>query len=257
MSVHNVFAHDITGDDLGSRMSIAIKKEQMVKKQGQEFDDDVKRRKSMVNIKRFVKDLKEGSFVQKQEDTGRRESQDDSGLELKIDQLEDETEVKKSESADQAKEKDELEEIPAEGEAKEEKGEKQDEDGEEASSPTKTENQEEEKTSSSEANLEVKKDSPLGYTVEERKDRDIFDKVPSFFAELEQRQAPKWFPEKRRHSYSACLEEQFILNIPDSEDFPREKCLKFIDQGQMIEANNANLEYLIKKEAGLWPEKKK
>ena len=62
MEIHNVFAHDIEGDDLASRMSIAIKKEQIISKQGDfEFQEEVKRRQSVVNLKEFVKDLKENS----------------------------------------------------------------------------------------------------------------------------------------------------------------------------------------------------
>mmetsp|Transcript_13779 Transcript_13779/g.12216 ORF Transcript_13779/g.12216 Transcript_13779/m.12216 type:complete len:183 (-) Transcript_13779:143-691(-) len=63
MESNNVFAHDIESQDFGSRMSIAIKKEQMISKHEIDFEikDEVVRRQSMVNIKGFVKDLKENS----------------------------------------------------------------------------------------------------------------------------------------------------------------------------------------------------
>lgn len=94
MAIHNVFAHDIEGEDLESRMSIAIKKEQMVRKQGEEYNDEVKRRRSMVNIKDFVKTLKQNNTLQDDESeasTYRRQSWDDSDLEMTIEKLEQES----------------------------------------------------------------------------------------------------------------------------------------------------------------------
>ena len=67
MEIHNVFAYDIVGEDLASRMSIAIKKEQIISKQGLELKDEIVRRQSMINIKDFVKDLKQKSSVQDQD----------------------------------------------------------------------------------------------------------------------------------------------------------------------------------------------
>lgn len=67
MEVHNIFAHDIHGEDLASQMSITIKKEQMASNQGFELKDEIVRRQSMVNIKDFIKGLKEDISVQYQE----------------------------------------------------------------------------------------------------------------------------------------------------------------------------------------------
>lgn len=181
MSIHNVFAHDIEGEDLGSRMSIAIKKEQMVRKKGEEFNDIVKSRRSMVNFKDFVNSIQPNHTVQDadSDDTGRRESRDDSELDFKIEKLS----------------------------------------GEEKANPNIS--PEEEKIA--EAEIEVPDSKPLAYTTrEERKDRDLFNNIPSFADDLAGQNAPKWFPERRRHSFSACQEEKFIMNIPHSEDFPRE-----------------------------------
>ena len=67
MEIHNVFAYDIVGEDMASRMSIAMKKEQIISKQGLELKDEIVRRQSMINIKDFVKDLKQKSSVQDQD----------------------------------------------------------------------------------------------------------------------------------------------------------------------------------------------
>jgi hypothetical protein len=58
MEIHNVFAHDITADDYASRMSVAIKKEQVISNEGSDFSVDVLRRGSMVNIKEFIAEVK-------------------------------------------------------------------------------------------------------------------------------------------------------------------------------------------------------
>mmetsp|Transcript_29834 Transcript_29834/g.29395 ORF Transcript_29834/g.29395 Transcript_29834/m.29395 type:complete len:175 (-) Transcript_29834:181-705(-) len=174
MAIHNVFAHDIEGDDLGSRMSIAIKKEQTVRKQGEEYSDEVKRRRSMVNLKEFAQNLKQNDTLQDVESkasTSRLQSREDSELEMTVEQLD--MESPKVAAPNQK---------------------------------IKVRN-EEEKISDSEVNtIEVPKQSQLFYTtvVEERKDRDLFDKVPSFFDELERREGKDWFPPMSRHSFSAC-----------------------------------------------------
>ena len=67
MEIHNVFAHDIDGEDLASRLSIAIKKEQIISKQGLGLEDQIGRRQSMVNIKGFVKELQQNFSVQTEE----------------------------------------------------------------------------------------------------------------------------------------------------------------------------------------------
>jgi len=67
MEIHNVFAHDIDGEDLASRLSIAIKKEQIISKQGLGLEDQIVRRQSMVNIKGFVKELQQNVSAQAEE----------------------------------------------------------------------------------------------------------------------------------------------------------------------------------------------
>ena len=67
MEIHNVFAHDIDGEDLASRLSIAIKKEQIISKQGLGLEDQIGRRQSMVTIKGFVKELQQNFSVQTEE----------------------------------------------------------------------------------------------------------------------------------------------------------------------------------------------
>ena len=58
MEIHNVFAYDITADDYASRMSVAVKKEQVISNEGSDFWDEVMRRGSLVNIKEFVAEVK-------------------------------------------------------------------------------------------------------------------------------------------------------------------------------------------------------
>jgi len=58
MEIHNVFAYDIEATDYASRMSIALKKNQVLVEEGFEYSDMISHRQSVVNIKEFVDDLK-------------------------------------------------------------------------------------------------------------------------------------------------------------------------------------------------------
>lgn len=91
---------------------------------------------------------------------------------------------------------------------------------------------------------------------EERKGREVFKEIPDFAEELEQ-ERHLWFLPMRRHSFSINQEERFLLNLPDDPELPREKCIKLIDEGKLIEENSENLRYLIKLEAEEIVEKEK
>jgi len=58
----------------------------------------------------------------------------------------------------------------------------------------------------------------------------------------------KWHKSVRRHTFSELSEERYILSINDSEETPKARCKKLIKQGLLIEENEMNLKYLIKKE---------
>lgn len=71
MEIHNVFAYDIDATDYASRMSIAYKKQQVATSEGMGYSEEVARRQSMVNIKDFIKDIREQEYADRKitEDT--------------------------------------------------------------------------------------------------------------------------------------------------------------------------------------------
>lgn len=59
MEIHNIFAYDLDSNDYATRMSIAYKQQQVLEKEGFGYSDDVCRRQSVVNLKGFIRDIKE------------------------------------------------------------------------------------------------------------------------------------------------------------------------------------------------------
>lgn len=65
MEIHNVFAYDIDTTDYASRVSIALKKQQVLADEGFAYQDDVCRRQSMVNIKEFIQDIRQREYKER------------------------------------------------------------------------------------------------------------------------------------------------------------------------------------------------
>ena len=62
MEIHNVFAYDIDTTDYASRVSIALKRQQVLADEGFAYQEDVCRRQSMVNIKEFIQDIRQREY---------------------------------------------------------------------------------------------------------------------------------------------------------------------------------------------------
>lgn len=217
MEIHNVFAYDITADDYASRMSVAVKKEQVISSEGFDFTQEVMRRGSMVNIKEFVAEVKNNHI----RDRSFVEDGDDNDELLPNDKIKnnDDSVNESVETQDQSLFKYEEKDIQKNGK--------------------------DEGTLSYLFYYNFLQNNLETPSEEEKVKEESQSNSDSSTPECQN----KWFTKVRRHSYSELLEERFLMTVEDNEEINKEKCKKLLEEGKLIENNIANIKYMIKTEA--------
>jgi hypothetical protein len=212
MEIHNVFAHDITADDYASRMSVAIKKEQVISNEGSDFSGDVLRRGSMVNIKEFIAEVKINHIKDLSYDDGEERNESDT------DNTQDDDGEENTETQEQDLPKCEQKDV-------------MDIDKEEGT-----------------FNLIYF----IAYIIileicseEQKVEEDTLSNTDNDKPDEEK----NWFTKVRRHSFSELQEATFLMKIQNNEEMTRDQCKKLLSEGKLIEENIANIKYLIKTEA--------
>lgn len=70
LSLHNIFAYDLDGDDFATRMSLKHKKSQTLDSLGSQFEAQLEKRHSMVKVKEFLKELSQSTSSLEEDKNG-------------------------------------------------------------------------------------------------------------------------------------------------------------------------------------------